>query len=728
MNLGILAHVDAGKTTLTERLLHAAGVIDEIGRVDDGTTQTDSLALERQRGITIKSAVASFVVDGVTINLLDTPGHPDFIAEVERVLGVLDGAILVVSAVEGVQAQTVLLFRALRRLGVPTVAFVNKIDRVGADDRRTVHAVQERLAANVLVMGTPRGLGTKHPGFLVHDLADPEFSEAATALLASCDDTILRQYLESGPLTPHVLFETIHQQTARLQILPVYFGAALTGVGIDDLMQAIPWLLAPPVGVTTGPGSGTVFKIERGPTREKIVFVRMFAGTVRTRDRVRLGGDPSVAETVTAIEVFDRGTTALRTETHAGDIAKLHGLSSARIGDAFGAAAPVVIGQAFAPPALETAVVPRDRAQMRAVFQALTDLAEQDPLIDLRQDDSRQELFLSLYGEVQKEIVAQTLAMEYGLDIEFRPTTPVCIERPDRTAAAIELLPRRRSPAHPLLATVGLAISPTVPGSGVTFELDVNVKSVPIHVFDSVDAFRDLMERTVRDTLRQGLHGWAVTDCRVVMTDCDYQAPPRKWPGTTLSDYRLLTPLVLMTALRQAGTTVLEPILEFHLEIPPRHLGPTMSVLRQLDAQPHSPTTHGSTSTLEGVIRVARLHHLQSGSRISPAAKASSRPPQPATARCRVSRPPPAHRPQSPRPRRVPARRQPDHVSSPRASGRGARSTTMPSRRSCSISDGLVASTVVRISSVCWPSRGGERKAAGIAVGRLNVVPRRAAE
>ena len=132
LNLGILAHVDAGKTSLTERLLHAAGVIDEIGSVDAGSTRTDSMALERQRGITIKSAVASFVVDDVTVNLIDTPGHPDFIAEVERVLSVLDGAVLVVSAVEGVQAQTRVLMRALRRLGLPTLVFVNKIDRAGA--------------------------------------------------------------------------------------------------------------------------------------------------------------------------------------------------------------------------------------------------------------------------------------------------------------------------------------------------------------------------------------------------------------------------------------------------------------------------------------------------------------------------------------------------------------------------------------------------------------------
>src|ERR687890_2866207 len=145
LNLGILAHVDAGKTSLTERLLYAAGVIDEIGRVDDGSTQTDSLALEKQRGITIKSADVPFVIDDVTVNLIDTPGHPDFIAEVERVLGVLDGAVLVVSAVEGVQPQTPLLMRALQRLDVPTLLFVNKVDRNGACYGDLLRSISEKL-------------------------------------------------------------------------------------------------------------------------------------------------------------------------------------------------------------------------------------------------------------------------------------------------------------------------------------------------------------------------------------------------------------------------------------------------------------------------------------------------------------------------------------------------------------------------------------------------------
>src|SRR5207244_10622619 len=160
LNLGILAHVDAGKTSLTERLLYAAGVIDEIGSVDKGTTQTDSLALEQRRGITIKSAVVSFAIDDVTVNLIDTPGHPDFIAEVERVLGVLDGAVLVVSAVEGVQPQTRLLMRALRRLQVPTPIFINKIDRGGADVERALAGIARRLGVATAPMSRGAGAGT----------------------------------------------------------------------------------------------------------------------------------------------------------------------------------------------------------------------------------------------------------------------------------------------------------------------------------------------------------------------------------------------------------------------------------------------------------------------------------------------------------------------------------------------------------------------------------------
>jgi ribosomal protection tetracycline resistance protein len=185
LNLGILAHVDAGKTSLTERLLYAAGIVAEPGSVDDGSTQTDSLALERQRGITIKAAVVSFAIDDVTVNLIDTPGHPDFIAEVERVLDVLDGAVLVVSAVEGVQAQTRVLMRTLQRLRIPTLLFVNKVDRAGAQDERTLRAIAEKLTPSVVAMGSVEALGTRGACVAPHTAKDPGFMSA----LAGCSPT-----------------------------------------------------------------------------------------------------------------------------------------------------------------------------------------------------------------------------------------------------------------------------------------------------------------------------------------------------------------------------------------------------------------------------------------------------------------------------------------------------------------------------------------------------------
>src|SRR5215207_357182 len=198
LNLGILAHVDAGKTTLSERLLYIAGAIDHVGSVDAGTTQTDSLELERERGITIRSAVASFLLGDLSVNLVDTPGHPDFIAEVERVLGVLDGAVLVVSAVEGVQPQTPLLFRALQRLRVPTLLFVNKVDRSGADPERVLAAMARRLAPGVVAMASVRDPGSRHAAVLPFAAGDEMHRTRLTEVLAEHDEAILRDYVDGA--------------------------------------------------------------------------------------------------------------------------------------------------------------------------------------------------------------------------------------------------------------------------------------------------------------------------------------------------------------------------------------------------------------------------------------------------------------------------------------------------------------------------------------------------
>jgi ribosomal protection tetracycline resistance protein len=610
LNLGILAHVDAGKTTLTERLLYAAGVIDEIGRVDDGSTQTDTLTLERQRGITIKSAVVSFEIDDVKVNLLDTPGHPDFIAEVERVLSILDGAVLIISAVEGVQAQAHLLMRTLQRLRVPTLIFVNKIDRAGARRERLLRNIAERLTPAIIQMGSTSGLGTRSPGFAPYGAADPGFTSGLIDLLADHDDAFLAAYVDDeAALSYHRLRGELAAQTRKALVHPVFFGSAITGAGVDELISGILELLPATEGYVDGPVSGAVFKIERGPAGERIAYVRMFSGTLRVRDRLQFGRDEEGK--VTRISVFERGSTVQRAAVAAGQIGKLWGLGEIRIGDAIGDSGTTSERHYFAPPTLETAVIPRRPADKGALHVALTQLAEQDPLINVRQDDSRQEIFVSLYGEVQKEVVGATLKNDYDIDVVFRETTMVCVERPTGVGEDVELLPEARSPMTPFLATVGLRIEPAPLGSGVHFGLDVKVGSIPTHVYKTVDAFSEAMERTVQGTLRQGIYGWEVTDCTVTMTDCDYQAPPRRWPGTTASDYRLLTPLVLMGALKQAGTVVCEPIHRFHLEIPSDTFAATVSAMARLRATVQSQETRGSSYTLVGKIPAALVHELQ---------------------------------------------------------------------------------------------------------------------
>jgi ribosomal protection tetracycline resistance protein len=605
LNLGILAHVDAGKTTLTERLLYAAGVTDELGSVDRGTTRTDFLALERQRGITIKSAVVSFALEGVTINLIDTPGHPDFIAEVERVLGVLDGAVLVVSAVEGVQPQTRILMRALRRLRVPTLLFVNKIDRLGAHAGRTLAGIAEKLTPSIVAMGSARGLGTPAAAFAPHAPGDRAFADALAGTLAEHDDAILAAYVDEAPIPYRVLRAELAAQTGRALVHPVFLGSAMTGAGVEELVAGIAELLPPSAGLADGPVSGTVFKVDRGAAGEKIAYVRMFTGTLRTRDRLRLRGDE---QRVTAIDVFEQGTAVRRAAVGAGEIGRLWGLAEVRIGDAVGEAAGGGAEHHFAPPSLETVVVPLDPGDRGALRVALARLAEQDPLIDVRQDDVRQELSVSLYGEVQKEVIQATLATDFGLRVGFRETTTICIERPRGTGAAVEVL---REGTNPFLATVGLRIEPAPAGSGVAYGLEVELGAMPF-------AFHRAVEETVRETLRQGLHGWEVRDCAVTMTHSGYL--PRqshahqsfdKSMSSTGADFRGLTPLVVMDALRRAGTTVYEPVHRFRLEAPTGALGPLLPALARLQGVPEPPLLRGSSCTIEGAIPAARVHELR---------------------------------------------------------------------------------------------------------------------
>ena len=594
LNLGILAHVDAGKTTLTERLLYAAGVIAEVGSVDKGTTRTDSLALEQQRGITIKSAVVSFPVDGVTVNLIDTPGHPDFIAEVERVLNVLDGCLLVLSAVEGVQPQTRILWRALQRLGVPTLLFVNKIDRAGADPERVLDAIEQRLTPDVVPMGSADGLGSRAASFAPFGPPDGDLAARAQA----------------GELHP------------------VFFGSALTGAGIDEVRHGIAQLLPARAGDGEGSLSARVFKIERDPDGHRIAYTRLFSGAVTVRDRFDAGK-------VTALRVFADGDAVQREAVRAGEIAKLSGLAEIQIGDWLGEPRRD-IERHFAPPTFEAVVEPVDPADGGRLRIALGQLAEQDPLIGVRQDDTgvgstepaksggagfagagagkRAETSVSLYGEVQREVIEATLADEYGLAVEFRDVTTICVERPRGCGEAIEIL---NTPTNPFHADLGLRVERAAPESGIEVRVsgEIDPRDAPLYVFKTFDAFAKRMDEYVRLALVEGLHGWQVTDCLVTVTKIAYSLadgpPSRRGPMPTARDIRKLVPLVLMQALERAGSDVCEPVFEIAAEVPTATIGTMLATLGRLGAGAPTPSARGELSVLETTLPASDVLELR---------------------------------------------------------------------------------------------------------------------
>jgi ribosomal protection tetracycline resistance protein len=608
LNLGILAHVDAGKTTLTERLLHHAGVIPDLGSVDSGTTQTDTLALERRRGITIRAAVVAFPLDGATVNVIDTPGHPDFIAEVERSLAVLDGAVLVISSVEGVQPQTRILMRALMRLGVPTLLFVNKIDRSGADPERVLAAIAGRLSPRVVPMGLVTGAGSRAAGFTAYRPDDDAFRSRLLDVLAEDSDALVAEFVADGQVARAHLYDELVTQVQTAGLHPVFFGSAATGAGVPELVEGISGLLTTAQADDGGVPCGRVFKVERGAAGDKVAYVRMFTGSVGVRQRLILPGGRF--DKVTGIWLFEAGRWVRAEAVAAGQIARVTGLAAVRVGDVFGDR-----GEAedhhFPPPTLEAAVRSVRPEQGPALRAALAALADQDPLIDARSDDDGQ-VVVSLYGRVQQEVLAATLAEEYGVEAAFSDATVLHVERPRGIGEAVV---RLNTDVNPYQATIGLRVEPGPAGTGLRFVVAAPAHDMPLYLFGSADVFGASIEGHVRRELSSGCHGWEVTDGVVTLTEVAYSTadgpPSRRGPTSTSDDYRKVAPLVARQALEHAGTVVCEPMLRIHLEVPTESTPALQRLLGRWGAELADQTSRGDLATLEARLPAARLHELQ---------------------------------------------------------------------------------------------------------------------
>jgi ribosomal protection tetracycline resistance protein len=590
INLGILAHVDAGKTSLTERLLFESGAIDTLGRVDDGTTRTDSMDLERRRGITIRAAVTSLRLGDLSINLIDTPGHSDFIAEVERAFGVLDAAVLVLSAVEGVQPQTVILWRALRRVGVPTLFFINKVDRRGADVDRVVDQIRRRLSPALVIHTRVRDTGTAKAQVTPVPLTHGTLLEP----IVESDDGLLRRWVEDRPIASQTLLSTLQEGVLESRLFPIVFGSAVTGAGVNELQWVLSELLPTPNGQTGDP-AGVVFAIDHDDRGRK-AWIRLWQGELRVRDKVSLSGRDE--ERITQIAVPTPQGLDERPLAEAGDIAALRGMSRARIGDTIGTPPPRRTPH-MAPPTLQAIVEPVDPTQRGAMFAGLSELAEEDPLIGLELDEADGSATVRIHGEVQKEVIGSLLEERFNVKVRFHATSVMCIETVLGTGAAVEKV---HTDNNPYLATIGLQIDGDETVDGIEFSPGIERGNLP-------PSFITACEEGTRAALTQGLYGWPVTGCRVTMTASAYM--PRqshshqkfsKAMSSVGADFRNLAPVVAMVCLQTARTQVCEPIERFDLEVPGKHLRTALAALSRLAAIINTTTESGQYTRVGGFI------------------------------------------------------------------------------------------------------------------------------
>ncbi|HEX5498176.1 MAG TPA: hypothetical protein VFX03_03075, partial [Thermomicrobiales bacterium] len=377
----------------------------------------------------------------------------------------------------------------------------------------------------------------------------------------------------NGDLDRRYLETELRTQIAAGSVAPLFFGSAVTGVGVPELLSGVAQWLPPADEAVDAPLHGAIFKIDRRPSGEKVVYARLFAGELSVRQRVAMrrrnafGEAEIIEERLTGIDRFAAGTAARAERATAGDIVALHGLRSARIGDRLGDDDAPDVARAFPPPALESVVRPVDPGQITRLREALEQLAEQDPFIALRQRNEAGDVSVRLYGDVQKEILEETLARDFGVAVAFGPSQTICVERPIGVGEHLEVM---SAAGNPFFATVGLRIEAAPPGSGVRYARELG--SLPL-------AFYRAIEETVRETLTQGLHGWEVVDCAIELTQAGFSSPV-----STAADFRKLTPLVLMRAIDQAGTTVCEPVEELELDIPEDTFGSVCGALIQARA------------------------------------------------------------------------------------------------------------------------------------------------
>jgi len=540
-NIGIFAHVDAGKTTLSERLLLRSGEIRAAGAVDAGTAHTDRLDIEKRRGISVKSACAPLTWNGCSVRLIDTPGHADFSSEIERGMWAIDGAVLVISGPDGVQPQTEVIFRALKKSGIPTLLFVNKMDRDIADFEKCCAEIKKRLTAAAF------------------DLSSPEETMAA---VAEENEDALIAYMDGEIWDAETLNEAAFALARKGLIHPVVRGSALTGEGIDSLLTLITAALPAPEADVSAPACGIVFSVEADSPLGRAASVRLFSGSIRNRDIITVhtdaandyGGGKSTQEykitQIRALGANGKGDDV--GEMHAGDIAVVYGLSNVKTGQILGSpdALPERIRKnTLKAPLFMTKVSPSAPEELPALKKALELLSAEDPLLDVA--FIQNSIHVRLMGAIQLEVLEEELFSRFGLRTAFSAPEVIYRETIKQTAVGFYAYTMPK----PCWAIIKFEIIPKPRGSGVTFESVVSPRDIKLR-------YQHQVENAIPIAIRQGMLGWQVDDVHIRLIeggDHDIHTHPL--------DFIVATPVAFMDGLKRGGSVLLEPILEMEITV-----------------------------------------------------------------------------------------------------------------------------------------------------------------
>jgi elongation factor G len=610
-NIGIIAHIDAGKTTTTERILFHAGQTHRMGNVDDGTTVTDFMPQERERGITIQSAAVTCEWAGHQINIIDTPGHIDFTAEVQRSLRVLDGGVVVFDGVAGVEPQSETVWRQANRYGVPRIAFVNKMDRVGASFDRTVAMIRERLSANPVALHMPIGDGASFRGFVelldmhavLFDSEDePRFEpipedlrESAQARrvqlvesLADLDDALAAQYLDGESVPTEQMLTVIRRETIAGRLVPVLCGSSLRNKGVKAVLDAIVAYLPSPLDVPpmhgmapgteeevacpadpSAPLAALVFKIVTDPYMGRLVYVRVYSGTLRHGDTILNANRRDTERVGRSVRMRANRRDEVE-EITAGDIGAILGFKAASTGETLcDPQRPVLLEKiSFPIPVVTIAVEPQSKSDQAKLSMCLAKLADEDPTLVVRQEERTGETQLSGMGELHLDVVVDRMKREFGVHAKVSQPQVAYCETITKVARAEHRLVRQ-SGGRGQYAHVVLSVEPLPLGEGNQFVDALHGSSIPRN-------FVPAIESGVRDGLLRGvLADNPLIDVKVTLLDGSYH----EVDSSDMAFHTAASMGVREGALK-AGPVILEPIMKVEVTAPNEYTGDVISDLK----------------------------------------------------------------------------------------------------------------------------------------------------